>query len=1130
MSKVFRIYSGGQEGSHWFDSIAMSSTQIEAISDRERSGGRFPTSIPSPFARIDLVNNAFNKIGRGTSPSVNGDSDAHLLVSDAFDVAQLFFEYPFFRREISIERIKLDDVKDNLHQSNSPLHRQFAKTMDLYLTGEHDKDYFQFSGVPDLFVVRYRGQIIGGTNGLTWFFASSRADKFREEGLSGITFGQKIPLDGNPRSLIERDDTFIRYVFFLRNTIKSSSGVEAYLARCLRELHEAGRSDFANELASLRTEPVGLEPLFTKGSTGATVSLHGRQLYCRGKVTEVQSDLRLAKSNDLEGQGDRPIVIPWGDEYNHVPERGAFRYGPDFWNPDWKESQQRYNPRLYEGESVLPHVHINEKWIGIDNVLDGTLYKMNHSLDPNRVYTLGPRGEYLFPIKKEFLDYFSVEEVSKMLSLAELAGDWVEVTVKIPVQNGRFIQFVKRYSKSPLVGASGSVGAIVECAASLALNTLFKGFESRNQANYLLYMATKEAQLRVGLLTRAKDNRLTSVDAKTENRSEGQGVQTYVTRFDVAPDVISMSSEGESAGLILPKLKQYRPSAESFHFAVDLGTTSTHIEYTSDRDFGGRPRALSISNTPGLLKTFREPSDGEAAVAIRELEGYIHHAGLPETLNTEQFEGKGVEYPLPMRTCLLENRTINYQQFGNAFAFLKSNIGFDYQRQEIKNHLSAKTNLKWDSHSTVGQNQLEQFVEQILFLCWMKVVESEANLSAVRITWFYPSSMPANQRGSFGNIWKERYERVFGRAAANSIERMPESLAPLFYYQRESAHSIATGVISCSIDIGGGTSDLVFADGQTPMFTTSCRFAGNAVFGDGYSQGGYGRNGFVNKFSKPLAESLEKNELTVLLNSHDQTEKGQSSVEMINFLFGLEHSAAIRQRQLTNISLSKSINLSGSMKLPLLVFIAALLHHTARACRAAPVGLPHRLFFSGNGAQMINILSADSEKRDIAEFAKHVWQMTSDNCPPRVTVEILNRPKEATAKGGLYKMDGIEACAEKLILEGEMSLADQIPSVDRILAEDDLLIPELDSVFELLDGLKEINKEFSFDDNFGIPKDAMNQYSDLVEERKQDGSFRNWMRQGLEELQHLAGSQALLTESPFFFALRGFLPDLSSHL
>ena len=1129
MGKVFRIYSGGQDGSHWFDSIAMSSAQIEAISDKERSGGRFPTSIPSPFARIDLVNSAFNKIGRGTTPAISGDSDAHLLVSDALDVGQLFFDYPLFRGEISIERVKLDDVNDNLRKSDNALHHQFAKTMALYLSGEHDNDYFQFSGVPDVFVVRYHGQIIGGTNGLTWFFASSRADKFREGGLKGITFGQKVPLDGHPRSLIERDDTFVRYVFFLRNSIKVSSGVEAYLERCLKELHDAGRSDFANELASLRTEPAGLDPLFTKGSTGAMVSLHGRQLYCRGKVTDVQSDLRLANSIDLVKQGERPIVIPWGDEFNPVPQRDMFMYGPDFWNPDWKDIQQKYNPNLYKGESILPHIHVNEKWIGIDNVLEGTLYEMNYSMDSNRVYTLGQHGAYLFPIKKEFLDFFSVEEVSNMVSLEKLAGDWVEVTVKIPVQGGKSIQFVRRYSKTPSVGSSGTVGVIVDCAASIALNVLFKGFASRKQANYLLYMATKETQLRAGLLTRAADNRLTSIDAKTENRSEGQAVQTYVTRFNDAPDVISMSSGGESAGLILPKLKQYRPSAEAFHFAVDLGTTNTHIEYTSDKDFGGRPRALSISNTQGLLKTLRAPAEEEASVAIRELEGYIHHAGLPEALNTEQVEGRGVEYPLPMRTCLLENRTIDYLQFGDAFAFLKSNIGFDYQRQEIKGHLEAKTNLKWDSNSTKGQNQLEQFVEQILFLCWMKVVEAEANLSAVRITWFYPSSMPTNQRGSFGKIWNERYERVFGTVAADSIESLPESLAPLFYYQRESAHPIATGVISCSIDIGGGTSDLVFANGQSPKFTTSCRFAGNAVYGDGYSRGAYNRNGFVNKFAKDLAKSLEKNELTVLLNSYDQTAKGQSSVEMINFLFGLEHAAAIRQSQLTNISLSKSISNSGSMKLPLLVFISALLHHTARACDNTGIGLPSRLFFSGNGAQMINILSTDPEKNDISELAKHIWQMTSDSCPPRVTVEILDRPKEATAKGGLYQMDHVEACPEKVILDGE-GLKDGTPSVEKMLADHALLGPEIESVLKLLDGLKEINEAFSFDDHFGIPKEAMNQYAQLVDERKLDGSFENWTRQGLEELRDFAGERELLRESPFFYALRGFLPDLSQQL
>ena len=218
------------------------------------------------------------------------------------------------------------------------------------------------------------------------------------------------------------------------------------------------------------------------------------------------------------------------------------------------------------------------------------------------------------------------------------------------------------------------------------------------------------------------------------------------------------------------------------------------------------------------------------------------------------------------------------------------------------------------------------------------------------------------------------------------------------------------------------------------------------------------------------------------------------------------------------------------MKLPLLVFVAALLHHIAKACHAQGVGLPHRLFFSGNGAQMVNILCTDTEKNELAELAKRIWRMTSNDCPPRVTVEILKRPKEATAKGGLSQKERVESCQEKVILERKSSQVEEIPTVSQALASRELLSPEIESVFKLLDGLKIIHREFSFEDHFGISRDAMNKYTSLIEELKTDGSFGHWTRQGLEELQSAAGPDEPLRESPFFYALRGFLPHLASHI
>ena len=61
------------------------------------------TSIPSPFARIELVKEAFGKIIKGslTNLSVDdvktmlhGNTIYHKMVSDSLDVGQIFFNYP----------------------------------------------------------------------------------------------------------------------------------------------------------------------------------------------------------------------------------------------------------------------------------------------------------------------------------------------------------------------------------------------------------------------------------------------------------------------------------------------------------------------------------------------------------------------------------------------------------------------------------------------------------------------------------------------------------------------------------------------------------------------------------------------------------------------------------------------------------------------------------------------------------------------------------------------------------------------------------------------------------------------------------------------------------------------------
>ena len=66
MSKVFRLYKEGTETyQDWNESPAFpyNSTALDTIDDPDGASARNEiTSIPSPFARIDLIKSAFKEV------------------------------------------------------------------------------------------------------------------------------------------------------------------------------------------------------------------------------------------------------------------------------------------------------------------------------------------------------------------------------------------------------------------------------------------------------------------------------------------------------------------------------------------------------------------------------------------------------------------------------------------------------------------------------------------------------------------------------------------------------------------------------------------------------------------------------------------------------------------------------------------------------------------------------------------------------------------------------------------------------------------------------------------------------------------------------------------------------------
>ena len=113
MSKVFRLYTGGTNTFQDWDNSPTFPYNSGARDDSKMpdpegaKACKEITSIPSPFARIDLVKNAFYEITRkensiGAKACLDGNTIFHKMVSDTLDVGEIFFNYERFSSIVEI--------------------------------------------------------------------------------------------------------------------------------------------------------------------------------------------------------------------------------------------------------------------------------------------------------------------------------------------------------------------------------------------------------------------------------------------------------------------------------------------------------------------------------------------------------------------------------------------------------------------------------------------------------------------------------------------------------------------------------------------------------------------------------------------------------------------------------------------------------------------------------------------------------------------------------------------------------------------------------------------------------------------------------------------------------------------
>ncbi|MCY7349610.1 MAG: cell division FtsA domain-containing protein, partial [Cytophagaceae bacterium] len=712
--------------------------------------------------------------------------------------------------------------------------------------------------------------------------------------------------------------------------------------------------------------------------------------------------------------------------------------------PHFHEASWRNNARQ------LPNTADFYPFLTVNDFLEPTLIRLVYPINRARYfdgnlrrYNDKSQRSYLLPLKPDFFEFFSAEELASdvvQLRIEEtqqagagtLSTSRVRVILRVPIAaKGQYVEFSKEYEEKPDQPVSDQTkkGQIVERQFGLTLFPCLRIDDPAFVPQYRVHLVDRDVAAATyneaySLKFYADGDALAPLPgiAARERSKKQINVGAQTTVYPVRQNFERIDVEvGGYRGVILPKWRKESLGDGTFTVAIDFGTTNTHIEYNTASD--PTPRPFTIEAEDIQIATLHDPATPEevfndsGANAIADL--------VPLELIPERI-GPGHLSRFPQRSVLLENKP----DFSlNPIGFADFNVAFSYERRVIPVGHKSVSDLKWADLAHQGdapRKRVEAYFQSLLFLVRNKILLNGGNPDRTDLRWFYPLSMTIGQSQTFDDTWRSAAHDYLGPNA--QVRKVPESIAPFYWYSRgggANARIVAYGHPSVLVDIGGGTSDIVVFEDNQPTLISSVRFAGNTVFGDGVSQAASERNGFVRRYDKRVADYLNSGSsldqgtdggraLAELSRVHKSINKEKPSADIVAFYFSLATHPGLKDRL---FDFNAELRRDRDLKWVFIVFYGAMVYHVAQLMKARGLGMPRFLTFSGTGSRVLDIISThNSGLETLAKLLfQRVYGVDAYAVPDGLTlVRERDFPKEVTCKGGL-KMEEIDFQAvEKL--------------------------------------------------------------------------------------------------------------------
>lgn len=978
--KVFRIINSGNKQKGWFPVESnIKTSEITADSNE------VATSIPNPFAQVSLVKTAFERVIEYELEGLKNIDDKkkvhitahHRLVSNTLDIAQLFY-----LSEVYGEKYQGNKISIAIYNPSKQFGEHTSKPKDtgLYRCFDAFKLHFDetfcnnadFSQYNLFLLLNDEGRVLGGTCPNTLFFVApdvkQRAKDLRLHGSN--TFGLRFFDDYCP--LYKRDQGFIEYLYHLKKKeifVKSFDILNEYLDVYILEGEDGDnliqRSGGIKDKIWTPEWDAKFDPCYSRENRICVymdTELGVENARKRKEKIQNECDLVIQTKKEV----DKPLIIPYpSDNFPHNKNTVCYPISGHHWDSSFK---------VDDNKNRLPHYYDEYPWLSQSDFLEDTIVKIPYPIDSDFFITRDGREDckYLLPLKPLFFKYFDASDVKSSLTIKQINKDLVIAELKIPLRS-TFITFSKEYKDID--------DQIITLDIHLAIFPFLKFPKDCFKDDYYVGLLNEGNNVGLSLEFYQEGEKVNNVESKPRSTADDDNLTTQYFKckgFDCIR-LLNGNEDSRTGGIIIPKLVISHPHRK-IHYAIDIGTTNTHIEYAIDS---------------GKAQPFANDSDKPLWRSLLNCNPSLYNNGdLEKRLKNElRFEkeiipfsplGRDINRTLPLefpvRSALVKNKEGQNTRNAPKMIFEANNYML-FERLEVPAHLELEMNIKWlDISKTANKKLVESYIEYLLTIIYYKTILLEGIPNRMKVFCLYPLSIGGEYYKLIRSVWSNAFKALCGgQINESNLLSVPENVGSYLYHRNECQEN------SLTIDIGGGSTDLALfieggSSGLKPCFSSSFKFGGNHLFGDGYDSEDW--SGFVKVYRDQETHLLspeDREKLVEVLN------KSKRSVAYCDYLFNLDN---IHQKS----DFQDWLLTNKKLRLSLIFFFASIIYYTAKLFKEKQkdikkltnneknqekineIVLPQDFIFSGNVSRLASVMKKSDDNRGDCKFIRIIFR------------------------------------------------------------------------------------------------------------------------------------------------------------